>query len=186
MFGDHFATEIPEDGQFDAIYHVGTIGCVAEPAGMTRSLIDRLRPGGILVFNAPNAETARALGEVWVPNTSPPDLVTLFEERFWTEQFGDVADARVRVEPTPPGAAQAFWKRRKRGESVLRPGTTPLIGDSAESGSSAIQPRPRQSQVSKLIRRLVRPLISVTVKFGWPRYLPSESGLFVVLTRKSE
>src|SRR3954467_10571402 len=42
-FGDHFALmdspEIRERAPYDAIYHVGMIGCVGDPIGLTRDLL---------------------------------------------------------------------------------------------------------------------------------------------------
>src|SRR5207249_863618 len=57
-FGDHFAmagsSAIDAGGPYDVIYHVGMIGCVGDPVGLTRQLLAKLKPGGRLVFNAPN------------------------------------------------------------------------------------------------------------------------------------
>src|SRR5439155_19989129 len=57
-FGAHFL-EVGEprvnvQAPYDVIFHVGTIGCVADPLGMTMQFLDLLRPGGRLLFNAPN------------------------------------------------------------------------------------------------------------------------------------
>jgi 2-polyprenyl-3-methyl-5-hydroxy-6-metoxy-1,4-benzoquinol methylase len=100
QFGAHFCTpdaeEIAKRRPYDAIYHVGTIGCVESPIEMTRSLLEWLRPGGLLVFNAPNVNACKEKGELWV-STCPPDLVTLFEPGFWGQRFGDFAAVDTRV-----------------------------------------------------------------------------------------
>ena len=58
-FGPHFvladSPRIVASGPYDLIYHVGTIGCVADPIAFTRCLLRLLKPRGRLVFNAPQA-----------------------------------------------------------------------------------------------------------------------------------
>jgi SAM-dependent methyltransferase len=97
-FGDHFAEPAAlqaASGQpYDCVYHVGTIGCVEAPLEFTRSLLRLLRPGGQLVFNAPDADACRQRRALWA-STPPPDLVTLFTENFWRERFHDEADVHV-------------------------------------------------------------------------------------------
>lgn len=97
-FGPHFAVPdskfVVQRQPFDAIYHVGTIGCVEDPIGFTHSLLARLRPGGMLVFNAPNVDAYRERGTVWSASALPPDLVTLYSPRFWRQNF----DAHCLVE----------------------------------------------------------------------------------------
>ena len=73
---------------FDVIMHAGTIGCVANPMEMTSEFLDALRPGGLLVFNAPNRDACYRPGQLWVDRTHPPDLVTLFRPGVWKERFG--------------------------------------------------------------------------------------------------
>src|SRR5438045_4443493 len=57
-FGDHFVMvadpTIEANAPYDAIFHVGTIGCVADPLGLTRRLLRLLKPGGRLLFNGVN------------------------------------------------------------------------------------------------------------------------------------
>jgi 2-polyprenyl-3-methyl-5-hydroxy-6-metoxy-1,4-benzoquinol methylase len=99
-FGDHFC--LPDDPRiraeapYDVIYHVGTIGCVASPVEMTKELISLLKPGGVLVFNAPNRMSCDFLGGIWL-NTPPPDLVSLFHPEFWKNEFSSLAEAEVNV-----------------------------------------------------------------------------------------
>jgi trans-aconitate methyltransferase len=49
-FGDHFALAdsltFVQRGTQDLVYHVGTIGCVDDPLGLTRRLLATLKPGG--------------------------------------------------------------------------------------------------------------------------------------------
>ena len=100
-FGPHFflpgAGPVRQREPFDAIYHVGTIGCVGDPAGFTNRLIGMLRPEGILVFNAPNAAACRARGTLWPQSAPPPDVVTLFDESFWQRLFSASCEVEVKA-----------------------------------------------------------------------------------------
>jgi SAM-dependent methyltransferase len=72
-----------DGGPFDFIYHIGVIGCVADPVGLTNSLVDLLKPGGRLVFNAPNVNACWYRGQLWVDYAVPPDVVTLYKPGVW-------------------------------------------------------------------------------------------------------
>jgi SAM-dependent methyltransferase len=99
-FGDHFCLpddpRVKEGAPYDVIYHVGTIGCVASPVEMTKELIGLLKPGGVLVFNAPNRMSCDFLGEIWL-STPPPDLVNLFHPEFWQKEFSSLAEVEVNI-----------------------------------------------------------------------------------------
>ena len=90
-FGDYFAVagtpEATTAAPFDFIYHVGLIGCVADPLAMTRGLLSMLKPGGQLIFNAPNKDALRFPNQLWIDSAPPPDLVTLFPPGFWRAQL---------------------------------------------------------------------------------------------------
>ncbi len=117
-FGDHFAEsgapEIAARAPYDCVYHVGTIGCVASPIELTRSLLELVRPGGLIVFNAPDVDACRERNALWA-TTPPPDLVTLFSERFWRERFSDRAIVRVTCAPMASGERLSALRRRVTG-----------------------------------------------------------------------
>ncbi len=99
-FGEHFYLASPEflmaNSPYDAIYHVGTIGCVESPLRMTNYLLSLLKPGGLLIFNAPNRRYLEQTGDLWV-DTPPPDLVTIFPTVFWERNISsEIADVTVR------------------------------------------------------------------------------------------
>src|SRR5437660_518436 len=71
---------------YDVVYHVGTIGCVADPLGMTKRLLGLLKPGGRLLFNVPNRDGCYLRGQLWIDAAPPPDVVTLFPSGFWRRQ----------------------------------------------------------------------------------------------------
>jgi SAM-dependent methyltransferase len=104
-FGDHFfsadSTAIQNGAPYDAIYHVGTIGCVSDPLHFTRDLLKLLKPGGQLLFNAPNAAACWLRGQLWLDAAPPPDLVTLFRRGFWHKHFDETADVTEQVEMCP-------------------------------------------------------------------------------------
>lgn len=108
-FGDHFfsadSTAIQDRAPYDAIYHVGTIGCVSDPLCLTRDLLKLLKPGGQLLFNAPNADSCWLRGQLWIDAAPPPDVVTLFRRGFWRKHFSTVADVAEDVEMCPPDQA---------------------------------------------------------------------------------
>lgn len=175
LFGDHF--ELPggprEAGPFDAIYHTGTIGCVADPVGMTRGLLQKLKPGGQLVFNSPNARACRRRGQLWLSSTAPPDLVTLFQPGFWRERFDDLAEAHVeeiRHEPATAWVEEAVrvvgprWRLRSRGR--------------VEAVEAPTRDRRRwlRERVEHRLRRLPLPTIDV----------PTDFGIHVCLTRRAD
>ena len=57
---------------YDVIYHVGLIGCVADPIAFTRRLLAMLKPGGTLLFNAPNRDAFAWKGSCgWIRRRRP-------------------------------------------------------------------------------------------------------------------
>src|SRR2546430_6241627 len=101
-FGNHFISAdsraIEDLAPYDAIYHVGTVGCVADPLSFTRNLLRMLKPDGQLLFNAPNADSCWLRGQLWIDAAPPPDLATLFRPGFWQAQFSSVADVAEEAE----------------------------------------------------------------------------------------
>ena len=90
-FGDYFisadSAAIQDRAPYDVIYHVGTIGCVGDPLGLTRNLLKMLKPGGVLLFNAPNADSCWLRNHLWIDAAPPPDVVTLFRPGFWRKHL---------------------------------------------------------------------------------------------------
>ena len=101
-FGDHFVLEddpsIEDGAPYDAIYHVGTIGCVADPLGLTRRLLHLLKPGGRLLFNSPNLESCWLTDQLWIDAAPPPDLVSIFPPGFWMNHFAREAQVEEQIE----------------------------------------------------------------------------------------
>lgn len=87
MFGAFYYKEVPDSDRFDVIFHSGLIGCVANPQEFLHYYIGMLKDGGEMLFNAPNVQSPKELNELWV-DTPPPDLVTLFDTKFFYKYLG--------------------------------------------------------------------------------------------------
>ena len=179
-FGPHFAVagdpEINDRAPYDVIYHVGLIGCVADPIGFTRDLLRMLRPGGVLLFNAPNRAALRAANQVWIDSAPPPDLVTLFPAQFWPQFFGAEADVRVEVAALSARESVQIAARQAMGVKWLPPDTQPF----SVRGHSWSQPggiRPLAARAIAKAATVVGAAAIVT-----PR--PTEFGMFVQLSPK--
>jgi len=130
-FGDHFysadsTAAVQDAAPYDAIYHVGTIGCVTDPLRLTRELLKLLKPGGQLLFNAPNADACWFRGQLWLDAAPPPDLVTLFRRGFWRNHFAEAADVTEDVEMCPPDQALEIGLRNVFGRRWHGPKPLPL------------------------------------------------------------
>ena len=173
-FGDHFAIDAAEayrEGPFDIIYHVGLVGCVADPIGLTRALLARLKPGGILLFNAPNKQALRLRSQLWMDSAPPPDLVTLFPPGFWRQQFSAVADVVEGVETLNQNDSLTMAARELVGVRWRLPAPQPVSGR-AHVWRQPRGPRDLAARAAAKVARLVRLDTIVT-----PR--PAEFGLMV-------
>jgi len=177
-FGDHFAvagTGALEAGSpYDVIYHVGLIGCVADPTALTRELLSLLKPGGRLLFNAPNRAALHLREQLWLDSAPPPDLVTLFPQGFWTQRFASQAEVTETIEWHGADDAFSRWLDRLLCRRWQAPAALPTSGMASAWGQSAPGPLARAARrVAKLtgFSELV------------PRH-PSDFGLFVRMTAK--
>ena len=178
-FGDHFAVAgsaaAENAGPFDAIYHVGTIGCVPDPIGLTRRLIARLRRGGRLLFNAPNRNALQDPTQLWFDTAPPPEVVTLFPEGFFTRQFSDVAEVRETAEAVSDQESFAIAWRLWRGQRWVPPVPKSLSGPEGQAWG---QPQ------SGMLERVVTKLAAVTGLQRLAARRPSEFGLFVEMVAR--
>jgi len=184
LFGGHFALadapEVESRQPYDAIFHVGTIGCVEAPEAFTRELLGRLRSGGVLAFNSPNVAVCHELGEIWVAGTSPPDLVTLFHEDYWRTHYDDAADVEVTVCPLDGVRSLQLAVTRARGRRQLGfPGAGML-----EVEPPALDLRKTIGPVGRAIRAGIRGALDAGQALKLvPRY-SSDFGMYVVMTKK--
>lgn len=173
-FGEAFlpagSPRIALGAPYDLVFHVGLIGCVADPAGLTRELLALLAPRGRLAFNAPNAAACATAGQLWLDTAPPPDLVTLFPAGFWKRHFGAEAHVEETVETRTPRASFELALRSALGERWKPP--VPRAFEPAP-------PRPA-SRAGPMLRALSR-LAEITgaARLAAPR--PADFGLFVTM-----
>lgn len=177
-FGDAFlpqgSPEIASRGPYDLIVHVGLIGCVADPMGLTRELLGWLAPGGRLAFNAPNLDALALRDQLWFDTAPPPDLVTLFPQGFWARRFGNAAQVTEEVERRTPRASAEIALARAAGQRWKPP--IPRAFEAA--------PAPEAPKRSAAIRGLSR-LAELTGLARLARPVPTEFGLFVTMRPRS-
>lgn len=181
-FGDHFALAdspaVTAGAPYDAIYHLGMIGCVSDPIGLTKQLLSLLKPGGRLLFNAPNRAALRLKDQLWFDSAPPPDVVTLFPPGFWIEHFGGVAVVREGMEFGDPNASFVFSLRRLFGRGWQPPEPLPVL--------DAARPAERLPSLANWTWRWwERSLGAMARRTGLSRLVPqcpTEFGLYVKMT----
>ncbi|MGD9657297.1 MAG: class I SAM-dependent methyltransferase [Methylocystis sp.] len=184
LFGDYFVLagdpRIAAGAPYDLIYHVGMIGCVADPIGLTNDLLALLRPGGALMFNAPNRDALYLDGQLWLDSAPPPDLVTLFPPGFFTRRFSAKADVIEEIETTPAAQSMLIALRRALGVVWAKPVARPIEA-AGDHGLTWRQPAP---QMRRLFERIAGKIGCITGLDALAPPQPAEFGLFVTLTRK--
>lgn len=186
-FGDHFhmldEVDLANEAPFDAIYHVGTIGCVDHPFQLTADLLSLLKPGGVLLFNAPNRRACTAPRQLWVEGTHPPDLVSLFVPEVWEKHFSDIANTDVTVDFLKGWNAL----KRQRQSRAKRAWEWKPYRKFVEGRRTRSTP-----QASRLVRRLAgKALLKLTQTrdlLSSPfcrNVVPAESGVYVRMTRRA-
>lgn len=183
-FGDHFVVSgddrVSAKGPYDLIYHVGLIGCVEDPVGLTKELLQLVRPGGKLLFNAPNRQALHLRGQIWLDSAPPPDLVTLFSPGFWRAQFSSCAEVSERVEQLPGEGALAISMRQLFHRRWVPPKAKPMKA-AGEGGHAWTQP---VSRPWRLFERAVVGAARRTRLAQLAPKRPADFGIFVTMTRK--
>jgi SAM-dependent methyltransferase len=182
-FGDYFVQagdpSIEARAPYDIIFHVGTIGCVADPIGMTRQWLDLLKPGGRLLFNAPNRDACTFRDQLWFNSAPPPDVVTLFPAGFWCDRFGDAA-VFEKIEFFSPEQSLLIALRKLGRRKWRKP--VPLALRDSERWSA---PVPTLGDALWLnLERLARKAAQWTGLHRLAPLYPSEYGLFVQMVKK--
>jgi len=182
-FGPHFVLDtdplLAAEPAFDIIYHVGMIGCVSDPLGLTRSLLHRLKPGGRLLFNAPNRGALHQRGQIWLDSAPPPDLVTLFPEGLWQRHFGESAVVTERVETVLPVKAAELGLRNLLLRRWQPPEAKPLAPGS--QGHTWSQPA---GTIGAFVERAALKIARVTGLTSLAPARPTDFGLFVQMTKR--
>jgi SAM-dependent methyltransferase len=178
-FGDHFAPadspRIEQNAPYAAIYHVGLIGCVPDPMGLTRRLLSLLAPGGRLFFNAPNRAAMHRRGQLWLDSAPPPELITLFPEDFWSRQFGSTCTVRERI--TRASAQESTVKTLQRWFGAA---WQPPVPHAIESGSAHYWRQPTPGPLWQTLEAAISK-VSTTTGLGVGSW-PQEYGFYVEMT----
>jgi SAM-dependent methyltransferase len=181
-FGDHFALAdspaVAAGAPYDVIYHVGVIGCLGDPLGFTERLLSMLRPGGKLIFNAPNRAALHLSGQLWLDSAPPPDLVTLFPDGFWRRYFSGKAEVNERVEMIASDKSTAIGLRNLCGIRWKRPVPRPLapVGGSGHTWSQQV------GRSWRLFERIVVKGARLTSLAKLAPSRPSDFGQFVQMS----
>ena len=177
LFGHHF--QLMQDdffdknkNQFDYVFHTGTIGCVQDPIYFTKQALRLLKPGGYLLFNAPDKKAASEMEAIWVNDPPPPDLITLFDETFWNRYFHDCADVFVTHEPY-----SHISNAKKTLNHLLRRSYLSLELKQMYSANQ------RRSSLMKAKFLPALPLLILS-KLNLIHHFRNEFGMFVILTKK--
>jgi SAM-dependent methyltransferase len=186
-FGPNFflagSPAVAERGPYDVIYHMGTIGCVSDPVGLTRSLLELLKPGGRLFFNAPNAGGCWLRGQLWIDYAPPPDVVTLYQPGFWRRFFSDQAYVSEEVEKCPRDVSFVIGLR-KLTRRWRPPRPAPMAdGYARYKGGPSEVPSTSDKLWFVFERNAVRAMAKLGLLSLVPA-LPTPFGLFVTLTRR--
>ena len=163
---------------FDLIYHVGLVGCVAEPLALTRSLLAMLKPGGRLIFNAPNKSALRFANQLWFDSAPPPDLVTLFPPGFWHTQCSAFAEVEESVSLIDARSSFAIGAQRALGIRWHPPEPQPM----SVRGHSWAQPR---NGWRHLLARAITKAAGVAGVTNRAADRPNEFGLFVSIRART-
>jgi SAM-dependent methyltransferase len=180
LFGPHFDIVPPgqpvSHGAFDLIYHVGLIGCVADPVGLTQQLLSQLRPGGELLFNAPNRGALYLRGQLWFDSAPPPDVVTLFPEGFWKSRFGAAAQVTEAIDGVDADASLRIATQRRLGI-----GWQPPVAQPEETRAS--QWRQPSTGATRLAARAAAKAARVAGLGSVVTARPAEFGMFVRMVK---
>jgi SAM-dependent methyltransferase len=183
-FGDYFVQagdpSIKARAPYDVIFHVGTIGCVADPVGMTRQWLDLLKPKGRLLFNAPNRDGCTLWGQLWFESAPPPDVVTLFPPGFWRDRFGDAAIVSEKIEFCSPEQSLLIALRKLARRRWRKPVPLAL----KDSGRWSAPVPTFGDALSLNLERVVRKAAQWTGLHRLAPLHPSEYGLFVQMVKK--
>ena len=193
-FGNHFVLEgdpsIEAGAPYDLIYHVGTIGCVADPLGFNRRLLRLLKPGGRLLFNSPNLESCWFAGQLWIDAAPPPDVVSIFPPGFWMNHLAREAQVEEQIENCHQDKALAIGLSRLFGRRWKRPAPISLYqsrdryvtGDVSNRMNG--QRRRFRDDAWQVLEKSILKLGHKTRLSRLAPARPAEFGIFVKMTRR--
>jgi len=181
-FGNYFMVPGDEkkldDEVFDVVFHLGTIGCVSDPLLFIEDNLKKLKPGGKLLFNAPNVEACKKYKDIWVTQTPPPDLVTLFSPKIWSQRFSEVALVSTLIRAERPAQILRKCLDKFRLGTTLKPAKTNLM-NANEGGDKDLN-----LTASTRWRGIPIKIILFVTKFLFYKWVPAEFGVLVEMKKK--
>jgi hypothetical protein len=153
---------------------------VLDPVGITTRCLNLLKPGGHLLFNAPNRDGLNFQNQLWFETAPPPDVVTLFAPGFWRDHFADVAVVSEQIESCGPEQNFLLWLRRLARRRWRKPLPMPLK-------DSETLPRATPKLGDRSWRATETVLGKAARLTGLNRFAPAhptEYGLFVSMIKK--
>lgn len=187
-FGDHFvsadSSAIQDRAPYDAIYHIGTIGCVGDPLSFTAHLLRLLKPGGQLFFNAPNAHSCWLRGQLWIDAAPPPDVVTLFRPGFWRKHYSTVTDVVEEVEMCQTDRAFGIGLMMLFGRRWQRPIPAALDASANHYQRGRPESHERNHQLWHIFEQSSLKISRLTRLSPLAPRQPDPFGLFVKMTKK--
>jgi len=182
LFGPFFVSMddgvLNQQEAFDTIFSVGTIGCVEKPLQFTQRLLNLLKPGGRLLYNVPNATAVRQMGFLWTTLTPPPDLITMFEENFWENFFGN--SVTVDISYRPYSHAHNAVRHLQNVKKTVFADMEDKHLFQFETGND-----PQKSNLSGKIRKPLLALLFGLSFLGLIKRYKTDFGMFVTLTKKA-
>lgn len=171
-----FYQKNPSKEQYDIIFHLGLIGCVDNPKHFLSSFLTLLKPDGIMFFNAPNVESPKMKGTLWV-STLPPDLIYLFNESSFQYMLGESYHVECIKKHKIKGSLIKYFKKSNvkntsRVSNTFSPRTQHIIKAKKKSFRKII---------NRLIVRADQRLFSLPM---FKRY-DSDYGLFFTVTKRN-
>jgi hypothetical protein len=147
---------------------------------MTKKWLDLLKPGGRLLFNAPNRSGFSWREQLWFESAPPPDVVTLFPPGFWRERFGDTTLVVEEEESCRPEQNLIISLRMLAGRRWRKPEPIALRDSERQS-----MPSPKFGDTAwRNLERVARKGASWTGLDRLAPLHPSEFGLFVQMVKK--
>ena len=119
-FGDFYALNEEKDKKYDVIFHAGLIGCVDNPVEFLEYYLSLLTEDGVMFFNAPNVDSIKESGEIWV-STPPPDLIYLFKDSFLEDYFSKSFNLNVEKTVTPIAILHKHIQKFKKKSNISYP-----------------------------------------------------------------
>lgn len=168
-FGDFYALQ-ENDTKYDVIFHTGLIGCVDNPMEFLQYYLNLLSEDGVMFFNAPDIDSVKETGEIWV-STPPPDLIYLFKKNIFTKILGSTYNVVYTKTISPLVILRKYLNKYMKKENNIYP------RNFYSKGRKNIKPK---NTVYKII---VSVLVSLLIKIKIIKPLSDDYGLIIEIKK---